>query len=107
MNNKIFKIIIDYTITFKQICLCATEQLIKCLKLHDNYNAIVLTSLTHLTCLCSYNLLRNAPRQSISVCMINLGLNLMSTILYLYKYKAHRINLELCGDIVINHFRQL
>ena len=35
------------------------------------------------------------------------GLNLMSTILYLCKGKAHRINLELCGDIVINHFRQL
>ena len=29
---------------------------------HDNYNAIVLTSLTHLTCLYGYNLLRNAPR---------------------------------------------
>ena len=29
---------------------------------HDNYNAIVFTSLTHLTCLYGYNLLRNAPR---------------------------------------------
>ena len=35
------------------------------------------------------------------------SLNLMSTILYLCKHKAHRINLELCGNIVINHFRQL
>ena len=41
------------------------------------------------------------------------GWNLMSTIIIilfnnnLCKYKAHRINQELCGDIVINHFRQL
>ena len=35
-------------------------------------------------------------------------LNLMSRILnILCKHKAHRINLELYGDIVINHFRQL
>ena len=33
--------------------------------------------------------------------------NLMSTKLYLCKHKAHRNNLELCGDIVINNFRQL
>ena len=38
---------------------------------HDNCNAIVLTLLTHLTCLYGYNLLRNAPRQSVSVSMIN------------------------------------
>ena len=35
------------------------------------------------------------------------GLSLMLTILYLCKYKAHRINPELCGNIVINNFRQL
>ena len=43
---------------------------------------------------------------SASVWLITPGLNLMSRI-FLCKHKAHQINLELCGDIDINHFRQV